>query len=258
MRSSYEELAPPVAFSGPFACTWVSRTGDDTPATGRVLPDACIDVIWDGRRLFVAGADTRAQLTTPHAGEFHVGVRFRPGAAAPFLGVPAHAITDERVDVADLRGAAAARRIEEALAGLTPRAAAGELAHAVATWSTDDGDHYGRFAGFTGAVVRAASDPAARVTAFASDLGVTERTLHRRCREAFGYGPKTLQRVLRFQRFLALAARCPDRGLAGLAVESGYADQPHLTRECNDLSGLAPVPLLASRGVRSVQDGAVA
>jgi AraC-like DNA-binding protein len=253
MRSSYEELAPPVALARPFACTWVSRTGDDAPATGRVLPDACIDVIWDGRRLFVAGADTRAQLTTPRAGEFHVGVRFRSGAAAPFLGVPAHAITDARVDVADLRGAAAARRIEDALAGLTPHAAAGVLASEVANWSPEEGD-----GGFAGAVVRAAADPAGRVTAFAGDLGVTERTLHRRCRDAFGYGAKTLQRVLRFQRFLAIAARCPDAGLAALAVESGYADQPHLTRECNELSGLAPVPLLASRDVRSVQDSTAA
>ena len=38
-------------------------------------------------------------------------------------------------------------------------------------------------------------------------LGVSERQLRRRFADAVGYGPKTLARVLRFQRFLALARR---------------------------------------------------
>ncbi len=37
-------------------------------------------------------------------------------------------------------------------------------------------------------------------------LGVSERQLRRRFEDAVGYGPKTLARVLRFQRFLALAS----------------------------------------------------
>jgi methylphosphotriester-DNA--protein-cysteine methyltransferase len=38
-----------------------------------------------------------------------------------------------------------------------------------------------------------------------SALGASERTLRRHCEQAFGYGPKTLARVLRMQRFLELA-----------------------------------------------------
>ena len=73
----------------------------------------------------------------------------------------------------------------------------------------------------------------------------------RRFERAVGYGPKTLGRVLRFRRFLSLAE---DHGvpLARAAAEAGYADQPHLTRECSDLAGLPPAELLA---VRNVQDG---
>ena len=36
-------------------------------------------------------------------------------------------------------------------------------------------------------------------------LAFSERTLRRRFDDAFGYGPKTLDRILRFQRFLKLA-----------------------------------------------------
>jgi AraC-like DNA-binding protein len=62
--------------------------------------------------------------------------------------------------------------------------------------------------------------------------------------DALGYGPKTLERILRFQRFRALAARRPYLGLAELAAVAGYADQSHLTRECRRLAGGTPTSLL--------------
>jgi AraC-like DNA-binding protein len=77
------------------------------------------------------------------------------------------------------------------------------------------------------------------------ELGLSERTLRRRSHHAFGYGPKTLDRILRFQRFLRLARLSGSEGLAGLAAEAGYSDQPHLTRETRELAGFAPSAILA-------------
>jgi AraC-like DNA-binding protein len=76
------------------------------------------------------------------------------------------------------------------------------------------------------------------VSRLAADLGLSERQLQRRCRAAFGYGPKTLQQVLRSQRALRLA-RAGGR-LADVAAVVGYADQAHLAR---DTRRLADVPL---------------
>lgn len=73
-----------------------------------------------------------------------------------------------------------------------------------------------------------------------AQLRLSERTLRRRCHHAFGYGPKTLERILRFQRFLALARRFSGNGLARCAAEAGYADQAHLSREVRQLCGLSP------------------
>jgi hypothetical protein len=53
--------------------------------------------------------------------------------------------------------------------------------------------------------------------------------------------------VLRFRRFLALAEQRPDADLARLAADAGYADQPHLTRDCRELGGLPPLALLEDR-----------
>jgi AraC-like DNA-binding protein len=85
------------------------------------------------------------------------------------------------------------------------------------------------------------------VGSLTTSLFISERQLRRRCQAATGLAPKALHRVLRFQGFLALAqhamahGRAPtDDGLAMLAAEAGYADQPHLNRECLRLTGASP------------------
>ena len=69
------------------------------------------------------------------------------------------------------------------------------------------------------------------------------RSVHRRCLAAFGYGPATLRRVLRFRRAAALlrAGASP----AEVAAASGYADQPHLSRETRALAGVSPGQLVS-------------
>ncbi|MGH3823945.1 MAG: helix-turn-helix domain-containing protein [Pseudonocardiaceae bacterium] len=70
----------------------------------------------------------------------------------------------------------------------------------------------------------------------ADALGWTERTLHRRCLEAFGYGPSVLRRILRFRMALRLAGKGVP--FAVTAARSGYADQAHLAREVGALAGV--------------------
>ncbi|MGH8917212.1 MAG: helix-turn-helix domain-containing protein, partial [Actinomycetes bacterium] len=91
---------------------------------------------------------------------------------------------------------------------------------------------------------RAADDPDHGIGALLGRLDISGRSLRRRCHEAFGYGPKTLDRILRFQRFLELAKGGEDTEFSGLAAAAGYADQAHLTREARRLSGLTPATIL--------------
>ncbi|MGW6708599.1 helix-turn-helix domain-containing protein, partial [Streptomyces sp. NPDC054956] len=76
------------------------------------------------------------------------------------------------------------------------------------------------------------------VAAVAGAVGLGERQLHRRSLDAFGYGPRTLGRILRLRRALALTRR----GLppAQAAQAAGYADQAHYTREARALAGTTP------------------
>lgn len=90
--------------------------------------------------------------------------------------------------------------------------------------------------------VVAALDAGRPVAATADALGIGARRLHRRSLAAFGYGPKTLARVLRLQRALALARN--GTPLAETAARTGYADQAHLTRDVRELAGATPLELL--------------
>jgi AraC-like DNA-binding protein len=76
------------------------------------------------------------------------------------------------------------------------------------------------------------------VAQVAEVVGLSERQLLRRSLNAFGYGPKTLARVLRMEKALALAAKGVPP--AEVAASTGYADQAHLSR---DVKALAGVPL---------------
>lgn len=225
------------------SCTWEQRT--DVELEQRVVPDGCVDLIWSGRRLSIAGPDTRARLVTLAPGTHVVGVRLRPGAAGAALRLPASELRDVAPDGAEVLGReAAARLLAELQAGHDPHAVLLRALEAGATAVPDPVVH---------AAVLALNRPAARVAAVAADLGLSARQLQRRVSDAVGYGPKTLARVLRFRRLQWLAAGCIDptgartAELVELALEAGYADQAHMTAEVTRLAGLSPVRFLKDR-----------
>lgn len=233
---TYRERPAVASLAGRIACVWASRQGAAAQVKS-IVPDGCIDLIWSShdQAVHVAGPDTRPFETHLRPGEEFAAVRFRPGAGPAVLGLPASALRDARVPLAEVWERDAGRiaelvavapdrsRVLEALvservlrAGPPDRAAAGVLRTLAAGGS---------------------------VRSLTADLGYSERHLRRLCLAAFGYGPKTLQRVLRFQRARRLIGA--GRPLGEVAATCGFADQAHLTREVRALSGRPPSLLAA-------------
>ncbi|MER6693693.1 helix-turn-helix transcriptional regulator [Streptomyces minutiscleroticus] len=218
----------------PGAVVWTNVPA--APAARPVLPDGCMDLLWTEGRLMVAGPDTRAHLPEGPATRW-AGVRFFPGTAPAYLGVPAHELRDRRVDLADLWPADRVRRLTARVdAAVGPAAALEELALDRAA-RADPPDPLLR------AIVRGL-EAGRPVAAVADGLGLGARTLHRRSLAAFGYGPKTLGRVLRLQRALALVRSGVPA--ARTAARAGYADQAHFARDVRDLTGM-PLGTLLGR-----------
>ncbi len=221
---------------GIFACTWSRTMPADVPPKD-VVPDGCADVLWhrESGRLFVAGPDTHAHRTSLPPGLL-VAVRFLPGRAPTGLGVPSSEVRDERVDLDLVWPGDRVRRLADALAA-APTVVAAErvLADAVAGVGGDWDPAVPRLV----SLIRRGD----RVATVADALGWTERQLYRRSLAAFGYGPKTLQKVLRFDRALRLARGGTD--LASVAYATGYADQAHLARDVKALAGVPMTALLS-------------
>jgi AraC-like DNA-binding protein len=207
------------------AVAWTT-TSDGTP--GRVLPDGCMDLLWMGDRLVVAGPDTTAFLSVVPAGAVVAGLRFAPGSAPGVLGLPAHGARDQRVPLAEVWDPALVRVLEEQVA--TASSPARELERIAAA----HGRGVPQVDPLLAEVVRRAGRDEA-VGAIADAVGLGVRQLHRRSLDAFGYGPKLLARVLRLQRALAHARE--GAGLSAVAAHHGYADQAHLARDVRDLAG---------------------
>jgi AraC-like DNA-binding protein len=236
----YREFAPPMELRGALACFWMRVTDAGRPETAQVLPDGCSDLMWrSGRGAFVAGPDTGPAPAAVPADAITVGVRFLPGAGGPALGIPLAELRDSRVQADELWPELTERLAPE----LTPREAlSGLVAVAARLVSASPPDRAVR------AAARSLADPRSRVEPLADDLGLSERQLRRRFHATVGYGPKTLQRVLRFRRLLeGIDGASGDPDFARLAFDTGYADQAHMTRDCTRLAGLSPAALARVR-----------
>ncbi|MGW6195876.1 helix-turn-helix domain-containing protein [Kribbella sp. NPDC055110] len=204
----------------------------------RILPDGCMDLLLMDDDLFVAGPDSRAWTGSAPRGTRYAGIRFAPGAAPGFLGVPARELLNQRVRLADVWSPNRSRRLLDRIRAAPDHATALDLEVARLLEQPTDRLSVHVLRSVRGGLLRGT----AGVSRLAATIGLSERQLHRRCLDAFGYGPKTLDRVLWMN--VALDHARTGVPLADVAVLTGYADQAHLTRDVKALTGLPPKTLL--------------
>lgn len=244
---SYLERPPLPELAGVVRTVWIQRTGDVAYAQ-RHLPTGGVEIHFRvGGHPQLVGPLTgpEIEIIPPHT--TIVGVRFQPGTAPPLPAV-LDDLVDQRLGLAELWGSSVDRLGEVIAAAGTPeRALVALQAHLLREFRT-----VGRADPLVREAVQALMPwyPVS-IDTLATHLALSASQLRRRCLQAVGVSPKVLQRTLRFQGFLALAqagapasGRRGADGMAGLAVDVGYADQAHLSRECLRLTGLTPGQLL--------------
>lgn len=232
----YVEHAITGFISSAARCTW--HQVFERSEVARVVPDACTDILWNGRTLNVAGPDTRPMPQPFAAGASIVAIRFAPGSGPRILGASGASIRNARVDLIDLWGDRAKQLAEDLSRETNVARQRALLERAVS------------------AQLRAASEPdalileavrrlsntleAPSVAKLARSFGITERQLLRRSNFALGYGPKQLARILRFQSFMNALRGGATGSLAELAMACGYHDQSHLAHETAEFAGATP------------------
>ena len=200
----------------------------------------------DGRHTSFLAALHESHTLVEHDGHQEgVEVRLTPLGARALFGLPMHELSNRVVELDDLLGRGADELIER-------------------MWEAPSWDR--RFAILDGALAfradrapRPESELAwawgrmrssagrARVSGLADELGWSHRRLIARFREGIGLAPKTLGRVLRFERVSRLLQQVEEPRLAEVALDCGYYDQAHLNRDFRQFAGTSPGQYLARR-----------
>lgn len=241
--SGYREHPPCPALAPYVRCYWTHRENPSRPRTRRVVPDACLDLVFrldaSAPEALAVGAMTVPLPVRSEGPTDLLGVRFRTGAAATFLRLPAGELTDLRVPLSELwRGGA--RSATERLAGLPPGPVRLAVLDALLLDRLAAPSHPPDPAVLAAVALLRATAGAVSVGELAARVGLGRRQLGRRFRSSVGLPPKTTARVLRFQAALTRLLGDGGEGLSRVALASGYHDQPHFTREFTALAGEPP------------------
>ncbi len=273
-------IRPPHASLCPFVETlWASEVPTSFPTSGadreRNLPTGlmhlAVRLAAEPVRLFddaddhaghalgfavVCGARDTAYIRDRTEFARTVGVQLRPGAAEALFGATAAELAGRHTPLEDLWGRSAARLHAQLLEARSLEGRLNILESLLIERLT------------CARALHPAVAQALNAFATGADIGKVAKSSgysHRRFLTLFqrevGLTPKRYCRVRRFQRATRRLAAAPTMSLASLAVEAGYSDQPHFTREFRQIAGITPteyraagpistnhVPIAARRG----------
>jgi AraC-like DNA-binding protein len=256
----YTEQRPSPSLAEHLECFWFLSDTDSSAAIGtseRVLPDGCVEWIfhlgtpfqrrinttsnigeWERQpRSFIVGELTRSILLQPAGDVAVMGVRFRPGGAYRFLPFSLRDFTDCTVPTGDVWGREG-NYLEEAVLEARHNMQRQQLVEDFLYRQLVTTNPRPRFDAAVREIIRTRGQT--RVREVANGVGWSSRQLERDFGASLGLSPKSFSRIMRFQNLLLLVGEGALREWANLAIEGGYADQPHMVREFREFTGHTP------------------
>lgn len=221
-------------------CLWRMDAGASPHAQERALPTGTVELVFDLRagEPIICGPHSSYFLLDTSVAISVMGVHFKPGGAAAFLGAPAGEFADRHVNLEDVWGSRAnslrdrlvdapsesARfaMLEEALLArirrpLLPHPA---VAHAV---------------------LQLTKEPSlTRIADLRTDAGYSPKRFIELFRDSVGLTPKLFSRIQRFQAVIGQLAGGQRVEWAWVAADGGFFDQSHLNREFRAFAGVTP------------------
>jgi methylphosphotriester-DNA--protein-cysteine methyltransferase len=239
-RVEYREYRSSPRLAGLVDRFWTSARQPQSAAFHRVLPDGCMDIVFDFRaagdsRVTIVGTMTGPLLVASAGMVDLLGIRFRPGGLPALFDLDAAQAKDKRLPLSGLIGSRAVIPWER-LAGLDPGDRPGALERMLGEEGEAKIDPLVNFC-----VSRIeASGGRLRMAGLEAAAGLGLRRIERRFERHVGISPKAHARIIRFQAAVASLAVPDMSGWADRAFACGYADQAHLSREFQALAGLSP------------------
>ncbi|XZF14812.1 AraC family transcriptional regulator [Chitinophagaceae bacterium MMS25-I14] len=244
------EFKPPEELQDAIKCFWYNRKDFGTERAGfEVIPDGYAEIIFHfGSGCSISQDGDLHPLPSP----FMMGL----------LNQPVHFYAKDRLEIIGIRcypwavfdllglqpGKDGVRIFEHPIARLQPvlnnLMGAGKADEAIAEAKQYFGNVRSQVAmdsmlSKAGIAMRKANGtmPVSQVAAAAH---ATVRTLERKFRQSSGHTVKDVSGLMRFEQVRNRLWLYPDANLAGLALELGYTDQAHLSKEFKRYSGTTP------------------
>lgn len=223
---------------------WQSQDTYPAGRSARVLPDACVDFLFDladparptQACAAVIGTMTRA-IVVPAAGRRDLfGIRFRPGMVSLLWPLPMRGLCDSRSELDDVvRGGSS---LPERLAATTDFQTRIAVAQ---TWIEARLANTGIDLKALNAVsaINTMLESGVTATTLADVTGWNERKLQRFFDATYGTTGATLRCFWRFEAVRRALTHGSSDGLSALALCHGYADQAHMAREFRRFTGLS-------------------
>lgn len=241
----YTEIAPHPVLAPYIDAYWSVQSAGQARSVGKILPDGCVDIIFNlgedmgdmkNGRAYLVGAMTTPIESHVSPGTRLLGIRFKPAAFWAFYSFSSlHEITDDNVEcdkalAPDLMLGGTVRdpgRMKDASEGLDKffleRLARPK--HALFPLLEDIRMHRGLV----------------RVEELAQRHFITVRQMERNFRYYIGISPKEFLNQERFRYTLQrVNRRQPGESLFDIALECGYYDHSHLTNEIKRYTGETP------------------
>ncbi len=175
-----------------------------------------------------------------------VGVKFRLGRAAAFLGVPAGELHNSHLPLADLWKSRASELRERLLAVNHPRETLSVLEQVLSQqlsrirpWHAGINFAAGRIAAAPGRV---------SISSLADQTGLTARRFAQLFQAQTGVTPKVFHRLQRFHLALEMIHGKDQVEWTEVALQCGYYDQAHFDHNFREFSGFTPSDYLAAQG----------
>jgi AraC-like DNA-binding protein len=221
---------------------------DQPPYVAEVLPHPSVNVtfeVTDTRTgAFVNGVCTK-KFTRELTGDgWAFGVKFWAGGFGAFTGIDVGAFRDDVLPLADVFDDA--ERLTDLVMSAADDRRRRAVVEAFLSERLADGNDpsYQLVLQIVGAIVT--DRELTRVGQLTERFGVPVRTLQRLFRRYVGVGPKWVLRRYRLHDGADLLANGRTDELAALAVELGYFDQAHFSREFSEEVGMAPLEYAAA------------
>lgn len=251
---TYVACLPPVALQPYVDAFWETAWSGEHPRPQRILPDGCVDVVWNlgtplpsGRGpghdlprggLVLIGALTRPVDLAYRDGSLAFGIRFKPAGLARFIDTPLQHTQNATVDFTAFAPPLAQQLARGRFADAPTFAARCHAASGVLSARLPTPLPEPRLWHAVQHIVARAGQ--VRVGEAARVACLSERQFERRFTALVGLAPKQLAELVRFRAVCRQLKAAPAAALETVALETGYHDAAHLSRTFRRYAGNTP------------------